>query len=56
MKMVQAIPALPVTDTAQSAAFYRGQLGFTLDVEQGDFAILRQGGIEIHLWASNDES
>ncbi len=56
MKMVQAIPALPVTDVAQSAAFYRDQLGFTVDVEKGDFAKLRQGEIEIHLWVSSDES
>lgn len=56
MRMLQAIPALPVTDIAKSAAFYRDQLGFTVNVEERDFAILQQGGVEIHLWASGDES
>lgn len=56
MKMLQAIPALPARDVARSAAFYRDQLGFTIDVEEAGFAILRYGEVEIHLWASNDDS
>ncbi len=41
---------------AKSAAFYRDQLGFTVHVEEEGFAILRHGPVDIHLWASNDES
>lgn len=55
-KMVQAIPALPVTDINRSAAFYRDQLGFIIDVEEAGFAILRHGDVEIHLWAATDDS
>ena len=56
MKLLQAIPALPVQSIAKSAAFYRDQLGFTVHVEEEGFAILRHGPVDIHLWASNDES
>jgi catechol 2,3-dioxygenase-like lactoylglutathione lyase family enzyme len=56
MRLLQAIPALPATDIARSAAFYRDQLGFTLDVLEDGFAILRRDGVEIHLWAASDES
>jgi catechol 2,3-dioxygenase-like lactoylglutathione lyase family enzyme len=53
--MLQAIPALPVTDITQSVAFYRHQLGFTLVHQEGDFAILRRDVVDIHLWAATDE-
>ncbi len=56
MRMLQAIPALPVTDIAKSATFYRDQLGFALEVQEHDFAILKSGAAEIHLWAATDES
>lgn len=56
MRLLQAVPALPATDIARSAAFYRDQLGFTLDVLADGFAILRRDGVEIHLWAASDES
>ncbi len=56
MKLLQAIPALPVQDIAKSTAFYRDQFGFAVHVEENGFAILRQGLVDIHLWAANDES
>ena len=56
MKLLQAIPALPVQSITKSAAFYRDQLGFTVHVEEEGFAILRHGPVDIHLWASNDKS
>ena len=56
MKLLQAIPALPVQSITKSAAFYRDQLSFTVHVEEEGFAILRHGPVDIHLWASNDES
>lgn len=43
-------------DIAESGAFYRDQLGFTLHVEEDGFAILQHGPVDIHLWAANDES
>jgi catechol 2,3-dioxygenase-like lactoylglutathione lyase family enzyme len=56
MKLLRAIPSLPVQSISKSAAFYRDQLGFTVHVEEEGFAILRHGPVDIHLWASNDES
>ena len=40
MKLLQAIPALPVQSISKSAAFYRDQLDFTVYVEEEGFAIL----------------
>lgn len=54
--MLQAIPALPVKDVAQSVPYYRDQLGFMLVHQEHGFAILRRDAAEIHLWAASDES
>jgi catechol 2,3-dioxygenase-like lactoylglutathione lyase family enzyme len=54
--MLQAIPALPGTDISRSVAFYRDQLGFTVDVEETGLAILKHGAVEVHLWAAVDDS
>ena len=56
MKMVQAIPALPVVDMEKSIDFYRDKLGFVLAFQEGGFAIVRRDAVEIHLWAASDES
>lgn len=55
MRMSNAIPAMPVKDVEQSAAFYRDKLGFTLAHHNGGFAILRRDAVEIHLWSASDE-
>lgn len=56
MKLIQAIPALPVRDVARSAAFYREQLGFTVAHQEGGFAILLRDAVEIHLWEADDDT
>lgn len=55
MRLLNAIPALPVTDVQRSASFYQTELGFTLVHHEGGFAILRRDAVEIHLWAASDD-
>jgi catechol 2,3-dioxygenase-like lactoylglutathione lyase family enzyme len=55
MKLLQAIPALPVRDQERSTAFYRDQLGFTVAFRQEGFSKLQQDAVELHLWVANDE-
>lgn len=55
MRMLQAIPALPVKDMERSVEFYRAKLGFTLLHHEGGFAILERDAVEIHLWAATDD-
>ena len=43
---------LPVADVAASLAYYRDQLGFTVEFtwnDPVDYAVLRRGGVSIHL-------
>ena len=55
MRMLHAIPALPVRDIARSVEFYRDRLGFALAHLDGGFAIFRRDAVEFHLWAATDE-
>ncbi|HEX4628295.1 MAG TPA: VOC family protein [Gemmatimonadales bacterium] len=55
MKLLQAIPALPVKDIARSVAFYRDQLEFVVVHQEDGFAIVRRDAVEVHLWAARDE-
>ncbi|AKF92512.1 bleomycin resistance protein [Brevibacillus laterosporus] len=56
MRMMEAIPALPITDMRKSEDFYRDKLGFTVIYHEGGFAILKCHHVEIHLWIASDES
>ncbi len=56
MKLLRTIPALPVQSIAQSVAFYRDKLGFTVGHVEDTFAILQRDDAEIHLWAACDEN
>lgn len=57
MKMLQAIPALPVRDIKRSIDFYCGKLGFSLGYHEGGFAVLLYNDVRlIHLWEASDES
>ncbi len=56
MRMLHAIPALPVKDMGRSVAFYRDKLGFTLIHREDGFAIFHRDAVDIHLWAATDES
>ena len=55
MKIVNAIPALPVKDIKKSALFYQDKLGFTIKYEEKGFAIVSYHDVEIHLWLADDE-
>lgn len=55
MRMLHAIPALPVRDIARSVEFYRDRLGFALAHLEGGFAIFRRDAVELHLWSATDE-
>ena len=52
----QAIPALPVRDTAAAVAFYRDRLGFTVLHNDGGFAVLGRDDAVVHLWEAGDET
>jgi catechol 2,3-dioxygenase-like lactoylglutathione lyase family enzyme len=56
VRLLQAIPALPVRDMARSVEFYRDQLGFAVPHREPAFAILRRDAVEVHLWAASDEA
>jgi catechol 2,3-dioxygenase-like lactoylglutathione lyase family enzyme len=56
MKLLQAIPALPVHNQERSTTFYRDQLGFTVAYQQQGFVKLQRDVVEIHLWVANDEA
>ena len=55
MKMLYAIPSLPVSNMERSAAFYHDKLGFTLVFQKEGFAKLQRDAVEIHLWGATDE-
>lgn len=54
--MVQAIPALPVSDLERSIVFYRDKIGFTLRHHEGGFAMFEREAVEIHLWSADDDA
>ncbi len=56
MRLLQAIPALPVRDIEKSVQFYRDQLDFEIAYQERGFAIVRRDSVEIHIWAANDET
>ncbi len=56
MRMVEAIPALPVKEMERSLLFYKDTLGFLiLHVEDG-FAVLGLDEVQVHLWLADDEN
>ena len=56
MKMLHAIPALPVKDLERSVIFYRDRLGLTLAHRENGFAKFLSDTVEIHLWVAADEN
>jgi catechol 2,3-dioxygenase-like lactoylglutathione lyase family enzyme len=56
VKLSQTIPALPVSDAARGAAFYRDKLGFEVLHHDGGFAVLCRDEAVVHLWEASDES
>lgn len=55
MKLLTIIPAMPVSDVAHSATFYREKLGFEVAYQEESFAIMHCDGVEIHLWLAGDQ-
>ncbi len=49
VQLVGVVPVIPVTDAAAAIAFYRDKLGFELAFEQGAYAGVTRGGVEVHL-------
>ena len=47
MKMLRAIPALPVRDMERSVEFYRGKIGLELVHREGGFAILARDALAV---------
>jgi catechol 2,3-dioxygenase-like lactoylglutathione lyase family enzyme len=56
MKLSRTVPALPVQNVSEAAAFYRRRLGFSVTYADGKFAILVRDEAEVHLWAADDQS
>ena len=57
MKLLNAIPALPVGNIQNSATFFCDKLGFrVVHFDECGFAILQRDAVELHLWAATDES
>ena len=56
MKMLRAIPALPVREIGRSLEFYRDKIGLEPVHQEGGFAVLARDAVELHLWAAGDES
>lgn len=54
--LLKTVPALPVKNVAKAAEFYRDRLGFEIGHTDEGFGIVTRSGVEIHLWAANDES
>jgi catechol 2,3-dioxygenase-like lactoylglutathione lyase family enzyme len=52
-------PTIPVADIQRALAFYCDVLGFTVSLTNGDpvsFAVIRQGGAQLHLAAQPDKA
>ncbi len=56
MKMKKSIPALPVQNIEKAIKFYISKLGFSVPYNDDGFAKLIRDDVEIHLWASSDET
>jgi catechol 2,3-dioxygenase-like lactoylglutathione lyase family enzyme len=54
MRLLSAIPALPVRDVPAAVAFYQERLGFEMVHLDGGFGIVRRDDVVIHLWEAND--
>jgi hypothetical protein len=50
----RAIPLLPAENVLDTAAFYRDKLGFEEIYITDDYAAIRRGAVEIHLWKCDD--
>ena len=56
MALKASVPAFPVADIEQAAAFYQSKLSFSLAYQEEDFAIVSRDAVELHLWRCGDTS
>ncbi|MGQ0573210.1 MAG: bleomycin resistance protein [Pseudonocardia sp.] len=56
MRLSRTVPALPVQNTGEAAAFYERRLGFDARHVDDGFAKLVRDDAEVHLWAAGDHS
>lgn len=54
MKLLAAIPAMPVRNVPAAVAFYQERLGFWLVHADAGFAVVNRDEVVIHLWEAND--
>lgn len=55
-KFLLAIPVLPAVDIAAAVEFYEQKLGFTTEFQSDDYAGLRRGVVQLHLWLTDDRA
>ena len=55
-KLLKTIPAFPVQQINKSVEFYKDRFGFDCRHKEETFAILVRSEIELHLWASCNDS
>ena len=55
MKLLRALPALPVKDVEAAVLFYNERLGFSVKHKEDFFARLERDDLELHLWAASDQ-
>lgn len=55
-QLAAAVPVLPVAAIEPAAGFWRDRLGFGIGHSDEGYAVLIRDGIEIHLWAAEDET
>lgn len=55
-EFIQTIPVLPALSIPEAVSFYVERLGFSNLFQVGDYAGLKRGGVEIHLWHCNDRA
>jgi len=56
MKLIKSIPALPVQNIDKAIEFYITKMGFSVPYHDDGFAKLIRDEVEVHLWASSDDS
>ena len=56
IKLLKTIPAFPVRQIDKAVKFYKDKFGFDCRHQEDTFAILVRDNIELHLWASRDNS
>jgi hypothetical protein len=54
IRMLLAIPVLPVLSIEETLAYYEGRLGFRRYIDSNEYAGVELDGLQIHFWLCND--